>query len=370
MSFCIKIVHAIILPMDPLYVPPRTFDTQGFTFTLKWGGLLLITILLGRSTYAHFSPSADSRNIRNTQTATETKNIRDRLAGNTSRTPLSVIDSAAKPKLAWLEKPTIKTNPKITRPQNVSATAFLIADADTGQVLASRQPALQLPIASLTKLVTALTATRYGAPSPVQELFYPLLMESSNVAADQIAGVYDGLGNVGYFVDQMNRQAALLDMTHTSFTDPSGLSAENRSTTYDLLLLAKSLKDLAPEILAITKTREKTVMLDSEVVATAATIDADRADNNLLRQSQAATVYAAINAPTYRDLQNINLFANDPRFLGGKTGFTSAAGETLISLFQLPIQKSSRTITFILLGSDNREKDFGILMKWLELATK
>ncbi len=328
--------------MDPLYVPPRTFDTQGLAFTLKWGGLLLIAILIGRSTYAHFSPSADSSN---------SKTIAQK-----GRAPQSVIDSAAKPKLAWLETPAVKISSKVSRPQNISATAFLIADADTGQVLISRQPALQLPIASLTKLVTALTAVRYGAPSPVQELFYPLLMESSNVAADQIAGVYDGLGNVGYFVDQMNHQATLLDMTHTTFADPSGLSAENRSTAYDLLLLAKSLKDLTPELLAITKTREKTVMLDSE--------------RSTPFRSQTASVYAAIDAPIYRDLQNINLFVNDPRFLGGKTGFTSAAGETLISLFQLPIQKSSRTVAFIILGSDNREKDFGILMKWLELATK
>lgn len=354
--------------MDPLYVPPRTFDTQGLAFTLKWGGLLLIAILVGRYTYSHFSPSTDSRNARNIQAAEETKNIRQRLANTgTSRTPLSVIDSAAKPKLSWLEKPTIKIGTNVARPQNISATAFLIADADTGQVLISRQPALQLPIASLTKLVTALTAVRYGAPSPVQELFYPLLMESSNVAADQIAGVYDGLGNVGYFVDQMNRQAALLDMTHTTFADPSGLSGENRSTAYDLLLLAKSVKDLAPELLAITKTREKTVMLDSEALATQTTDNANRSDPY---RNQSATVYAATNAPTYRDLQNINLFANDPRFLGGKTGFTSEAGETLISLFQLPIQKSSRSIAFILLGSDHREKDFGILMKWLELAVK
>jgi len=329
--------------MDPLYIPPRTFDTQGFTFTLKWGGLLLIAILLGRSTYTHFSPNANNRDAKRSQT----------VATNTARPPQAVIDSATKPKLAWLEKPTIKINSKIARPSQISAAAFLIADADTGQVLLSRQPALQLPIASLTKLVTALTATRRAAPSSVQELFYPLLMESSNVAADQIAGIYDGLGNVGSFVDSMNRQAALLDMTHTTFADPSGLSGGNRSTAYDLLLLAKSLKDLAPNLLTITKTRNKTVMLDSERLI-----------------GQTATVYAATNAPTYRDLQNINLFANDPRFVGGKTGFTSEAGETLISLFQLPIQKSSRTIAFILLGSDNREKDFGLLMKWLELAVK
>ena len=345
--------------MDPLYTPPRTIDTQGLAFTLKWGGLLLITVLIGRSTYAHFSPRSAAQT---TQTAQETKNIRQRLA-KTNGGPQSVIDSAVKPKLSWLEKPTIKLDQKIARPQNISATSFLIADADTGQVLISRQPALSLPIASLTKLVTALTAHQYGAPSPVQELFYPLLMESSNVAADQIAGVYDGLGNVGYFVSQMNRQAALLDMTHTYFADPSGLSAENRSTAYDLLLLAKSVKDLAPDILTITKTREKTVALDSESTAPV------RRTNDPFR-NQSASVYSATDAPTYRDLQNINLFVNDPRFIGGKTGFTSAAGETLISLFQLPIQKSSRTIAFILLGSDNREKDFGILMKWLELAAK
>lgn len=357
--------------MDPLYVPPRTFDTQGLAFTLKWGGLLLFVILLGRSTYAHFSPRSAAQIA---QTAQETKNVRDRLT-QTTRTPLSVIDSAAKPKLQWLEKPTIKISTKIARPQNISATAFLIADADTGQVLISRQPALSLPIASLTKLVTALTATRYGAPSPVQELFYPLLMESSNVAADQIAGVYDGLGNVGYFVDQMNRQAALLDMTHTYFADPSGLSAENRSTTYDLLLLAKSIKDLAPDILAITKTHEKTVMLDSGPVATKETETETDDNSNDPYRNQAASVSASLNntstpQPTYRDLQNINLFANDPRFLGGKTGYTSAAGETMISLFQLPIQKTSRAVVFVILGSNNREKDFGILMKWLELAIK
>ncbi len=319
--------------MDPLYSRPRRLDTEGILFTAKWTGIIVVASLVVQAGLDRLTPPSDTANRT--------------VATNT------VIDSASKPKLQWLDKPDILISKKVGRPQKITATAFLVADVDTGQVLVSRQPALQLPIASLTKLVTALTALRAGAPSSVQELFYPLLMESSNVAADQIAGIYDGLGNVGYFVSQMNRQAALLDMTHTAFADPSGLSGQNRSTAYDLLLLAKSVKDLQPDILTVTKTRQKTVMLDGGRLA-----------------GQPATVYAATDGPVYRDLQNINLFVNDPRFLGGKTGYTSAAGETLISLFRLPIQDSSRNVVFIILGSDAREKDFGILMKWLETATK
>ena len=315
-----------------------TFDIDGFLFATKWVCVLAAFFFVGKAGLMYYQQKPITRTI---------------VAKSLPKS--SVIDSAAKIQSPWLDKPQIKLNKKVGLPgatlsskNQISAESFLIADLDTGQVLASRAPADTLPIASLSKLMTAFTAIRYGAPSPVQELFYPLLMESSNAAANQIVDIYDGPADSGIFISRMNHQAALLDMTHTTFADPSGISSQNVSTAYDLLLLAKGVRDLTPAVLDITKTREKTVLLKNTVAGDA----------------------------TYRDLQNINLFTHDPRFLGGKTGYTSAAGETLISIFRLPIAnlgkspENQRNIVFILLGSDKREKDFGILMKWLELATK
>lgn len=137
----------------------------------------------------------------------------------------------------------------------VSAKTYLVADLDSGLVFTEKNAEEQLPIASLTKLMTAVVVaenvdlrksvqinssmlTAYGTTTGldvgknfrVVELFYPLLTESSNDAAQALS----------YFLSRqktiklINEKAKAILMTNTQFVTPDGFSAENVSTAQDL----------------------------------------------------------------------------------------------------------------------------------------
>jgi D-alanyl-D-alanine carboxypeptidase len=163
-------------------------------------------------------------------------------------------------------------------PPSVSAAAWILVDLSTGQVVASQQPHARLAIASLTKVMTAVVALRYGALADeltvdgrdlpgeasiglkagerlsLETLLYGLLMRSGNDAAAVIAR---GVGakaaaargfqsdGAALFLDLMNEQAASLGMNNTQFRNPHGLDApEHFSSAYDLALLTQhALKD-------------------------------------------------------------------------------------------------------------------------------
>ena len=118
------------------------------------------------------------------------------------------------------------------------------------------------PIASLTKLMTAIVTLdaglpldeaiaiemddldylkgttsrlRMGAELPRREMLRLALMSSENRAASSLARNYPG--GTSAFVAAMNAKAAALGMTRTRFADPTGLSAQNVSTANDLALL-------------------------------------------------------------------------------------------------------------------------------------
>lgn len=124
---------------------------------------------------------------------------------------------------------------------------YFIADIDNNTILASTDMNTAVPIASLTKLMTAVVAAeelnldgRVKVVSPtfvtsliprlsgrssvsMYSLLQLLLVESSNEAAETIAGEMER----DTFIEAMNAKARQLGMMHTSFADPSGLSAEN-----------------------------------------------------------------------------------------------------------------------------------------------
>lgn len=156
-------------------------------------------------------------------------------------------------------------------PPAVSATAWLLVDLTNNRIIASREPHARLAVASLTKVMTAVVALRYGAPGdevtvesrdlpgeasiglkpgerlPLETLLYGMLMRSGNDAAAAIArGVGEkvaaarGLSADGatLFLDLMNEQAASLGMNNTHFRNPHGLDAPSHySSAYDLALL-------------------------------------------------------------------------------------------------------------------------------------
>jgi D-alanyl-D-alanine carboxypeptidase len=149
----------------------------------------------------------------------------------------------------------------------------------------------------------------------------------------------------------MNEYASELGMTRSHFIDASGLSDGNVSTAADMFTLAKFLytdklddKIFTPNIFAITT-------MPSVFIATTS----DHGSHDFL---------------------NINPFAGDPDFLGGKTGRTYAAGETMLSIFnyQAPAgnvvggQTKSDPIVVIVLHSDfgTREADTEKLLTEVE----
>jgi len=150
-------------------------------------------------------------------------------------------------------------------PVRVTATAAVLMDARSGQVLYSRNPHLVWPPASTTKILTALVAleaaplempirisadvARFrdgsvvglpeGARIPLHDLLYGLMLQSGNDAALAIA---EGVsGTVPAFVARMNAEARRLGATHTHFTSPHGLyDADHYTTAYDLALIARA----------------------------------------------------------------------------------------------------------------------------------
>ena len=67
--------------------------------------------------------------------------------------------------------------------------------------------------------------------------------------------------------------------------------------------------------------------------------------------------------------QNFNHFSGKDNFVGGKTGFTNAAQETMLSLFTIVVGGETHTLAIIVLGSDNREKDTEALLSWFTKAS-
>jgi D-alanyl-D-alanine endopeptidase (penicillin-binding protein 7) len=144
----------------------------------------------------------------------------------------------------------------------LKSTAALVLDGSTGEVLYEQKPGLVTPIASITKLMTALVVidaqqsldevieitkddkwTGKGAFSRLPigqklsraDLLRLALMASENRASHTLARNYPG--GTAAFVRTMNVRARSLGMTQTKFEDPSGLSNNNVSSARDLAKL-------------------------------------------------------------------------------------------------------------------------------------
>lgn len=150
-------------------------------------------------------------------------------------------------------------------PPSVSAHSAVLVEAQSGRIVYAQNADLRLPMASTTKIMTALVAMRLapldtricidaravgtegssiylseGEILTLEELLYALLLESANDAAVAIAV---GLsGSVEAFCDEMNREANRLGLVDTHFTNPHGLDHEEHYTTaYELALIARAL---------------------------------------------------------------------------------------------------------------------------------
>lgn len=233
---------------------------------------------------------------------------------------------------------------KIPEPQ-VTADQYLVADLKNNYVFMQKDIDDQVSIASLTKIVTALVAAEYsnldkeiiitenmlastsrprlvvGQQVTLFNLLYPLLLESSNEAAEAIART----SGRDRFIRLMNDKAAALGMKSTTFVDPSGSGERNVSTAGELFNLAKYVHNNRSFIFKVTT-------------------------GNLN--------YTAYGSPVFQSLANFNLVSGAPgTFVGGKVGKTTAAKETYLGVFELDLLGEKRPIAVIILGSDNSTAD-------------
>ena len=236
---------------------------------------------------------------------------------------------------------------------DITAPHYFVADIDNNAILASSAIDEAAPIASLTKLMTALVASedlpldkRVFVTSPnfvisliprlaerssvsMYSLLQLLLVESSNEAAEVIAAE---LGREE-FIEAMNTKARQLGMLNTTFTDPSGLDNGNVSTVGDLYRLVQHIEQNRSFIIDITK----------DVSLPSAYVGGD-----------------------FAGLVNFNEIEDVEGFVGGKVGETRAAGLTSISLHELSVGGATRTVVVIILNSNDRTKDVQSLVSLVE----
>ena len=201
---------------------------------------------------------------------------------------------------------------------DVSAKSAILYEPETKTVLFEKDSKTERPIASTTKILTALVALQHADLSEtvtvpravvgtegtsmylkeneklsVSDLLYGLLLRSGNDAASALA-YHIGKGDTGRFTEMMNRTARDIGMKNSCFKNPSGLPEEGHfSTAYDMALLAsRALEN--PLFSEIVATKEKTV-----------------AGRLLSNHNKMLRLYEGAN--------------------GVKTGFTKAAGRCLVS---------------------------------------
>ncbi len=220
----------------------------------------------------------------------------------------------------------------------VSARSFVVADVITGDVYLSKNADKIYPIASITKLMTAIVASDMGAyEEAIQveggehyeggDLYYPLLLRSHNGVAESYARAQ----GQRTFYARMNNTARAIGMYHSNFADASGISPQSRATGDDLFALARYLYEKRRFILDVS--REPSMTITS-------------------REGSAWS------------MQNQNVLAQDPHFLGGKLGYTDEALQTSLALFMVPVGEEARTVAVIVLGSHDWKQDTRTLVSW------
>lgn len=227
------------------------------------------------------------------------------------------------------------------------ASCTILMDADSGRILYEKNIHEPRPIASITKLLTALVATeqtddldkvfpvppecvgiegssmylRANESISMRGLLYGLLLQSGNDAAAAIACRV--AGSIDAFARQMNQRAQELGMNHSQFTNPSGLNDEaHYSTAYDMALLACAcLKNPVVAEICASKTA---------VVGTRTLVN----HNRLLYRYEGC--------------------------IGLKTGYTERAGRTLVSA----ARRNGQTLVCVTLNDSDDWNDHEALLDY------
>lgn len=264
---------------------------------------------------------------------------------------------------AYLLSAAEPNNFPIRRPETVDpvlvAKSYLLYETRNDKVILAHNPRQPLPVASLTKILTAvlvwenlslgevltIDADSYnvdkegadfylGEKIAVRDLLGAMLVKSSNDAAVLLAkGVEERVK--GHFSEMMNRKAYVIGMVNSSFFDAAGLNDDGYSTAEDLLKLVRYSKRY-PEIWQWLGMKSW---------------EARSADGRLVH------VFLSTN----------KLFETVPNIIGGKTGYTDSALGCMMLEVKNPLAKDGSLLA-IVLGSPVRFEDTRKLVEWGQTA--
>ncbi len=231
----------------------------------------------------------------------------------------------------------------------LAVSAYTIFDIATGEVLAAFNDTEVLPIASVTKLLTAVVALevlpledvvavkavdlreeghsgqlQVGETYTYRELLFPLLLASSN----DTAAIFTRATSTN-FLAALQSYAKAVGAEATTLADASGLSDHNTATAADLALLTRHIYQTQPHVFDITT-------LSKQLGPYAGWLN-----NSPLRQTG---------------------------YQGGKHGYTEAAGRTAVTLYREPFPGGSRTLGYVVLGSRDLAGDMSLLREFVHKA--
>jgi D-alanyl-D-alanine carboxypeptidase (penicillin-binding protein 5/6) len=233
----------------------------------------------------------------------------------------------------------------------LTALSVLAIDLPSKAIIFAKNPDRQLSPASTTKIMTALISLEHYSLDEIlkvgevqaigrtmglkeneeltaESLLYGLLVHSGNDVADVLAANYPGGKEA--FVKAMNEKAQALHLEKTYFTNPAGIdNGEHLTTTHDLAILA-----------------------------------AEAMENPFFRKAVATAdiVITDITGKRKYSLTNVNqLLGKVPGLKGIKTGWTTGAGECLVSL----VEREDKEIITVVLGSQDRFGETKKLVDWV-----
>lgn len=231
---------------------------------------------------------------------------------------------------------------------DITANAAFFVDANTGEVLYQKNPHEKYHIASLIKIMTAIITMenadmdtnlavsqraanfepdkmflKAGEVLTVNDLLNGIFLVSGNDAAEVLAERVTGRRDE--FIELMNIKAEQLGMRDTIFINPTGLEEDGQkqySSAYDVVLMSRYAIKRWPDLLQISSQPY---------------IYIPKTDNH-----QDYTLYSGIN-----------LLTTYPGVMGFKTGFTPAAGLTLVTV----AKRDDKEVIGVILGSTERRDD-------------
>jgi len=217
--------------------------------------------------------------------------------------------------------------PEITAKSAISV--FFDPISREEKVIFTKNPDLNLPIASLTKLMTAIIVLSYYdiQYANVEDLLYRLLIHSDNSSVKSLVKI---IGEEA-FLDLMNLEAKKIGLNKTIFYNATGIDPDNNNLNQ---VNSSNVRDLIK--LAEYITIEKPLIWEISII------------------------------PNYEEKNNTNeLLLEMPHIVvGGKTGFTDMAGQCLLLVVKFPEDKGY--FINIVLGSNDRFGDMKKIINWIK----